>query len=157
MEEKSSISASGKPLPLILASVEQLAFSLMPLCKQRWYQLCQAFHGRRAVFEQLGVVLVQGYRLAAYRVTLFSQCVTHHAHFLKRLLEQGGHFRKGFLAFVTIRRRSGFDVQGGTLLVGGQLPCIQFLGGHGFLRTVVRGRHGGSYMTRRARGDCLCP
>jgi hypothetical protein len=72
------------------------------------------------VFEQLGIVLVQGYRLAAYRVTLFSQRVTYYAHFLKRLLEQGGHGRKGFLAVVTIRRLSGGDVQCGTLLLGGQ-------------------------------------
>jgi hypothetical protein len=72
------------------------------------------------VFEQLGIVLVQGDRLAAYPMPLFAQCVTHYAYERKRLLEQGGHGRKGFLAFVTLIRPSGLDVQGGTLLLGGQ-------------------------------------
>jgi hypothetical protein len=53
-------------------------------------------------------------------MTLFAQRVTHRAHFLKRLPEQSRHGRKGFLAFVTIIRPSGFDVQCGTLLLGGQ-------------------------------------
>jgi hypothetical protein len=70
------------------------------------------------VFAQVRIVFAQGDRLTAHGRTCVPQRFTRHTHFLQRLLEQRGHTGKGFLAFVTIQRRSGFALQGGTLLVG---------------------------------------
>ena len=73
----------------MLEYFEHLAFGLAYLLRSGWEKLRQAFHGCHALFEELGIVVPQGYRCRPCSLTLLSELFAHHADFFKRFQEQG--------------------------------------------------------------------